>query len=423
MTIGNSSGQATAAAHTGDEAPLDGYVILDFTRVMSGPYCTRLLADMGARVIKIERPGEGDETRYILPQLNPQRTDQSAYFARLNAGKHSVSIDFTKTGAKDLIHDMVRGADVVIENFSPGVMARYGFDEASLRQVKPDLVYCAISGFGQTGPLRSMQAYAHLINAFSGMMELERGGTEAPRASNLQAADVLAGAHAFGAICGALLRRGRTGKGAYIDVSMLECLVAADDINFPALLNNVPVARKPRFGMVVHPIGERYVAMQLGGSPAMWPRLASLMGRPELATDTRFDTPGKRRENWPQIATLVGEWLNGFESMDDAAVALGEARIPGVPMLHPEEVVAHPHMQERGAFPTVNGPAAEPARVTATPFQLDNQPVTPAGPVPYQIGEHNDDVLSGWLGYSLQAIDELRAKGVIGNQADGRPIK
>ncbi|MGB7305962.1 MAG: CaiB/BaiF CoA-transferase family protein [Burkholderiaceae bacterium] len=405
--------EVTPPAHTGDDAPLTGYVVVDFTRVMSGPYCTRLLADLGATVIKIERPGEGDEVRYILPQLNPERTDQSAYFARLNAGKQSVAINFSHPAARQVIHDLVRKADVVIENFSPGVMGKYGFDEPGLRAVKPDLVYCSISGFGQTGPLRSLQAYAHLINAFSGMMELETGGVSAPRASNLQAADVLAGAHAFGSICASLLRRARSGQGAYLDVSMLECLVAADDINFSALLNGATVTRQPRPGMVVHPIGEASLAMQIGGAPTMWPRLTELMGKPELLNDERFANPGARRKNWSALSALIGDWLAGFDSVDQAVELLAQARMPSVPMLKAEDVVAHPHMAARGAFPKVNHPVSGTARVTATPFQLDGQAVVPSGPVPYAIGEHTDAVLGNWLGYSAAQLDELRTQAVI----------
>jgi crotonobetainyl-CoA:carnitine CoA-transferase CaiB-like acyl-CoA transferase len=181
---------AAISSRSTDEGLLAGYKICDFTRVLSGPYCTRLLADLGADVIKIERPGEGDEVRYITPQMDPGANDQSAYFARTNAGKRSVAIDFANPGAREVVLDLVRQADVVVENFSPGVMAKYRFDYESLRAIKPDLVYCSISGFGQTGPLRGLQAYAHLINAFSGMMDLDRGGSFAPRASNLQAADV-----------------------------------------------------------------------------------------------------------------------------------------------------------------------------------------------------------------------------------------
>lgn len=395
-----------------DERLLDGITVIDFTRVLAGPYGTRMLADLGARVIKIERPGEGDEIRHTVLQLDPGRTDQSSYFARLNAGKQSIAIDLAHPQAREVVLDLVRNADVVVENFSPGVMARYGLDDAALRALRPELVYCSISGFGQTGPLSSMQAYAHLINAISGMMDLDRGDEAKPRVAYLQAADVLAGAHAFGAICAALVRRGRSGRGAYLDVSMLECLVAADDITYGALLNGGTVQRQPRIGMVVHPIGARYVAMQSAGAPHLWSRLVALIGRPELATDARFATVIARRANWPALLQILREWLSGFDSVDQAVATLSAARIPAVPMLSPEEVVEHPHMAARSAFPEIDHPARGRVRVTALPFHVDNRPVAPGGPAPYRVGQHTRQVLTG-LGYSAERIEALQSLRVV----------
>ena len=208
------------------DGPLAGVTVLDFTRVLAGPYCTRLLADLGADVLKIERR-EGDDTRRGYVQLEPGREDQATYFVRINVGKRSVALDLTRPEARPVVLDLARASDVVVENFVPGVVARLGCDHATLAAVKPDLVYCSISGFGQSGPWQTLQAFAHIISAVSGLMHLERNADAEPRVSYLQAADVLAGTHAFGAICAALLRRGRTGRGAHLDVSMLECLVAA----------------------------------------------------------------------------------------------------------------------------------------------------------------------------------------------------
>ena len=389
------------------DPPLAGLTVLDFTRVLAGPYCTRLLADLGAHVIKLERPGEGDEIRYTTLQLEPGRNDQSTYYVRLNAGKRGIAVDLAHPLARDVVLDLVRRSDVVVENFSPGVMARYGFDQQSLRAVRPGLVYCAISGFGQSGPLSSMQAYAHLINAISGMMDLDRGGEAAPRVSYLQAADVLAGAHAFGAICAALLRRARNGRGAFIDVSMLECLIAADDITYGAILNGGMVERRPRVGMVVHAVGGRHLALQTSGAPHLWTRLTSLIGKPELRTDARFATPVARRENWNALLQIVRDWLNGFDDVEQALAALTAARVPSVPMLSPEEVIAHPHLAARQAFPAVEHPAAGRVRVTATPFQLDGAPVAPTGPAPHQVGEPTRAVLAEVLGYSRERVDAL----------------
>ena len=402
----------TLSAASPDEPLLAGLTVVDFTRVLAGPYATRMLADLGARVIKIERPGEGDEIRYTVLQLDPGRTDQSSYFARLNAGKQSIAIDLAHPQARDIVLDLVRTADVVVENFSPGVMARYGLDAATLLALRPDLVYCSISGFGQTGPMKSMQAYAHLINAISGMMDLDRGGAAAPRVSYLQTADVLAGAHAFGAICAALLRRGRNGRGAYLDVSMLECLIAADDLTYGSLLNGGAVLREPRIGMIVHPIGERFLAMQSAGAPHLWSRLVALVGRPELETDPRFATVMARRANWPALVDILRETLDRFDSVDEAVEALAAARIPAVPMLRPEEVIELPQLAARSAFPEIPHQGRGRIRVTALPFHVDRRPVAPGGEAPYRVGQHTHEVLAE-LGYDAARIAALQSQRVV----------
>ena len=398
---------------TADDGLLEGYTVIDFTRVLAGPYCTRMLADLGARVIKIERPGEGDEIRYSVMQLDANRTDQSTYYARLNAGKEGIAIDLSRPESREIVLDLVRTADVVVENFSPGLMKRYGFAAESLRAVCPDLVYCSISGFGQTGPLSSMQAYAHLINAISGMMDLDRGGGTEPRAQYLQAADVLAGTQAFGAICAALLRRARTDQGATLDISMLECLIAADDITYQSLLNGGKVERRPRVGMVVHPIQGRHIAVQTVGAPHLWLRLVEIIGKPELATDPRFASPQARRDNWDALLQVYRDWLDQYESADDAVAALSAARVPAVPMLSPEEVVDHPQLVSRQAFPEVKHRGSGSVRITATPIHVDGKPTHPRGSAPYRIGEKTHEVLSDTLGYVDEKIEALRVLGAI----------
>jgi crotonobetainyl-CoA:carnitine CoA-transferase CaiB-like acyl-CoA transferase len=292
-------------------------------------------------------------------------------------------------------------------------MARLGCDYGTLSVIKPDLVYCSISGFGQTGPLASMTAFAHIINAMSGLMELEREPDPLPRVSYLQAADVLAGTHAFGATLAALLRRARTGAGAWLDVSMLECLIAAEDVTFGSVLNGGPVWPGPRAGMVVHRIGQRDLAMQTVGAPQLWSRLLGLLGRPELADDPRFATPIARRQNWPALRQIIVEWLGRFATVDEAVQTLTRARIPAVPVLSPREVTEHPHMIARGAFPAVPHPARGSVRVTATPFRVDGQVPGPRGPAPYRVGEHTRKVLAEILGYAPERIEELRALGAI----------
>ncbi len=394
-------------------APLAGLVVFDFTRVLAGPYCTRLLADLGARVVKVERAGGGDDMRKGHLQLEPGRDDQSSYFTRINVGKESLGLDLGRAETREIVLDLARKADVAVENFAPGVAARLGIDYETLSAAKPDLVYCSISGFGQTGPWRERPAFAHIVNAASGLMHLDQGDAPAPRAQNLQAADVLSGTHAFGAILAALWRRQRTGKGARIDVSMLETLIAADDVSFAAVLNGGEEIGSPRPAMGVYEIGGRHLALQTGGSAELWPRLLEMMDRPELDNDPRFATPQARREHWPLLRDLIGQWLTRFRNVDDAVAALTAARIPAAPVLEPREVIAQPHLLAREAFPEVTHPTRGHVRVTASPYHWDGRPIHPAGPAPYRVGEHSRLVLSGLLGYDAARIDALIASGAV----------
>ena len=394
-------------------SPLDGITILDLTRVLSGPYCTMLLADMGARVIKIERTGPGEETRHNPHQLEAGREDQSTYFVRVNAGKESVAVDLSRPEGLRVVLDLARHADVFIENFTPGVVGRLGCDYAAVQKVKPDIVYCSISGFGQTGPWRLRPAFAHITNAISGLMHLEQGDESNPRASKLQAADMLAATHAATAILGALWRRGRTGRGAHLDVSMLEALVASDSVTYGSVLNGGEEHGNPRPNMVVHKIGDRYVAFQIGGGPELWPRLLKVMQRPEVAGDARFASAERRRKNWRALRQVLGEWLDGFPSVEAALEVLESARVPCAPVLHPAEVIASPHLAERSFFPPIPHPGRGSVRVTASPYHLDGQPVHPQGAAPYRVGEHTRDVLAKLLGYDEARIASLLSSGVV----------
>ena len=396
------------------DLPLEGLTILDLTRVLAGPYCTRLLGDLGARVIKIERPGEGDDQRKSYFQLEGGRRDQSSYFIRVNAGKESVAVDMAKPDGRAIVLDLARHADVMVENFMPGVVAKLGVDYESVKPVKPDIVYCSISGFGQTGPWRSRQAFAHIINAISGLMHLEQGDEPAPRSSNLQAADVLAANHAATAILAAIIRKGRTGRGAHLDVSMLEALVGADSVTYASVLNGGGEQGSPRPGMIVARVGDRYVAMQFVGADALWPRMLGVMGRPELDRDPRFDSSEKRRTNWRLLRPIVEEWLTTFPSSDAALRAMAEARIPCAPVLHPAEVVASAHLAERRFFPAVPHLACGTVRVTGSPYHLDGAPVGPRHGAAYRVGEHTRAVLRDVLRYPDERIDELLRAGVIG---------
>jgi crotonobetainyl-CoA:carnitine CoA-transferase CaiB-like acyl-CoA transferase len=292
-------------------------------------------------------------------------------------------------------------------------MSRLGLDYAATAAVRPGLVYCSISGYGQTGPWRDRPAFAHVVHATSGLMHLERGADEPPRVLYLQAADVLAGTHAFGAIAAALLRRARTGRGAHLDVSMLEALVGAEDISFGSVLNDGPSYPGPRSGMLVEPVGDGWVAFQIVGVLDLWPRLVDLLGRPDLTQDPRFATPIARREHWPELRAIIAAWLGRFASVEEALAVLTAGRIPCARVLWPAEVVAAPHLAARGAFPAVPHRTHGTVRVTASPFHVDGEPTVPGGPAPYRPGEDTRTVLGEVLGYGPDRITDLAHRGIV----------
>lgn len=394
-------------------ALLDGLTVLDFTRVLAGPYCTRLLADLGARVIKVERPVEGDDTRAFYLQLEEGRKDQSSYFVRFNAGKESIAIDLGHPEARGVVLDLARKADVLIENFVPGVMARHGLDYAAVSGANPAIVYCSISGYGQTGPLRNRPAFAHLINAASGAMDLDRQGEPEPRVAYLQSADALAGVHAFGLVLAAVHRRQATGQGAHLDVSMLQSLWGAEDIGIAAALNGGEFNKGPRPGMVIHTIKGRQIAVQFIGGGPTWDRLLATMGADSPIGAARFATPEGRREHWPELRGLICVWLDRFESVDAAVEALSAVRVPCAPVRTMEEVIDHPHMAERQAFSTIPHAARGEVRVTSAPFHVDGAAVPARGAAPYRAGEDTRKVLEGTLGYDAERIDALLRSGAV----------
>ena len=392
---------------------LDGLTVLDFTRVLAGPYCTRLMADLGARVIKVERPEHGDDTRAFYLQLEEGRTDQSSYFVRFNAGKESIAIDLANPEAKAVVMDLARKADVLIENFVPGVMARHGIDYDAVAAASPSIVYCSISGYGQTGPLRDRPAFAHLINAASGAMDLDRQGSPEPRVAYLQSADALAGVHAFGLVLAAINRRQRTGQGAYLDVSMLQSLWGAEDIGIAAALNGGAFTKGPRPGMIIHAVKGRQLSVQFIGGGTTWARLLAVMGADSPVAAARFSTGQGRRDHWPELRQLICDWLDRFESIEAAMKALTAARVPCAPVESIEDVMAHPHMAEREAFTTIPHPARGEVRVTAAPFHIDGEAVHARGAAPYRAGEDTRAVLGQTLGYSSDRIDALVRSGAV----------
>ena len=383
---------------------LDGVRVLDFTSVMAGPFATRMLADLGAEVIKVESL-EGDQVR----ARPPKRDGHSAYFGNLNAGKQSIACNLKSPEIIDLIKQLVATCDVLVENFRPGVMARFGLDFAALAAINSRLIYCSISGYGQTGPKALFPAYAPVIHAASGfdMVNLRyQDGADRPATSGIFIADVLGGTHAFGAIQAALYQRERTGQGQHIDLSMLEAMVGmlvfeTQEAQFPG------DARRPLYTPLKTNDGFIMVAPT---SPRNFEQLSDAVGHPEWRDDPRFLTNADRNANWATLLALTEEWTLE-RSAADAEAILSRHGVPCARYREIGELLDDPQLAARGAFAQVHDGAGA-FKVPNPPFRMSGSRAEARDHVA-RLGEDGAAVL-GALGVSADAVAALRARGDLG---------
>ncbi|WP_188062387.1 CaiB/BaiF CoA transferase family protein [Sphingobium sp. KCTC 72723] len=383
---------------------LDGVRVLDFTSVMAGPFATRMLADLGAEVIKVESL-EGDQVR----ARPPKRDGYSAYFGTLNAGKQSIACNLKSPEILALIKQLVATCDVLVENFRPGVMARFGLDFAALAAINPRLIYCSISGYGQTGPKALHPAYAPVIHAASGfdMVNLRyQDGADRPATSGIFIADVLGGTHAFGAIQAALYQRERTGQGQHIDLSMLEAMVGmlvfeTQEAQFPG------DARRPLYTPLKTSDGFIMVAPT---SPRNFEQLSDAVGHPEWRDDPRFLTNADRNANWATLLALTEEWTME-RSAEEAEAILSRHGVPCARYREIGELLDDPQLAARGAFAQVHDGAGA-FKVPNPPFRMSGSRVEARDHVA-RLGEDGATVLAG-LGVSAEVVAALRARGDLG---------
>lgn len=383
---------------------LDGVRVLDFTSVMAGPFATRMLADLGADVIKVESL-EGDQVR----ARPPKRDGHSAYFGNLNAGKQSIACNLKSPEIIALMKQLVATCDVLVENFRPGVMARFGLDFATLAAINPRLIYCSISGYGQTGPKALFPAYAPVIHAASGfdMVNLRyQDGADRPATSGIFIADVLGGTHAFGAIQAALYQRERTGQGQHIDLSMLEAMVGmlvfeTQEAQFPG------DARRPLYTPLKTNDGFIMVAPT---SPRNFEQLSDAVGHPEWRDDPRFLTNADRNANWATLLALTEEWTLE-RSAADAEAILSRHGVPCARYREIGELLDDPQLAARGAFAQVHDGAGA-FKVPNPPFRMSGSRAEARDHVA-RLGEDGAAVL-GALGVSADAVAALRARGDLG---------
>ncbi len=379
---------------------LDGLRVLDFTTTIAGPHCGRLLADLGAEVIKIEAP-EGD----MMRTRPPLRDGASTSFGQLNAGKKSVALDLKSPRGAEAARRLVATADVVVENFRPGVMRRFGLDYRALEEIKPGIVYCAISGYGQTGPSAELPAYAPVIHAASGydLAQIAHQMEERPPDfCGIYIADVLTGTYAFGAIMAALYQRQLTGEGQLVDVSMLESMLSLTLSEIQAAQFHVAPPGRPIFGPIATRDG---FIMPAIASERSFQNLAAASGHPQWVGDPRFARYTDRRRHWGDLVEELEQWSTTLTTAEVQAI-FDRHGVPSSPYRTVKEAMADPQLAHRGAFAEI---ADAGGRFLALnpPFRL-SAASTAARPFVAALGEHTAEVL-GELGYTAAEIAALGA--------------
>lgn len=393
--------------------PLAGITVLDLTRVLAGPYCTMLLADMGARVIKIERPGRGDDTRAWGP---PFLAGESAYFLSINRNKESVTLDFKRPEGRALLDRLLERADVVAQNFRPGVLDRLGLGYDQIAGRFPRLVYCSISGFGQTGPDRDRVGYDAVVQAESGLMSLTGSPDGPPYRPGIAVADIAAGMFAAHGIVLALYHRERTGRGQHVDVAMLDSLVAM--LAYQAGIYFATGSSPSRMGNR-HPTivpYETFTAadgdfMLAVGTDEQWRKFCRVIGREELADDPRFATNRQRVTHYDELRPILADVL-ARRPRHTWLECLAAAGIPGGSVRQVGEALADRQLQSRAMVEELPHPVAGPLKLLGIPVKLSASPghVRSAPPL---LGQHTESVLRVDLGLSRGEIDRLRDAGVI----------
>jgi len=391
--------------------PLVGVRVLDLTRVLAGPYTTMLLADLGAEVVKVEEPGVGDEARRVGPFLD----EVSAYFVSINRGKKGLTLNLKAEAGRRLLLDLVRQADILVENYRPGVMQRLGLDYETLKVTQPALVYAACSGFGQSGPYAHRGAYDMIVQGMGGIMSItgELGGT--PVRVGTSIGDIAAALFTTIGILAALSHARATGQGQLVDVGMLDCQVA--------ILENA-IVRHLATGEIPGPLGSRHPSIApfeafpasdghviLAVGTKQWERFCHAIDRPDLVAHPHFATNALRAEHVNELTEIlapitrrksVAAWVSEME-------AIG---VPCGPVNSVDRVVQDPQVKAREMLVEVQDAEVGPVTVAGLPIKLSLTPGKVAARAP-RLGEHTEDVLAEWLSLPPDSITRLRADGII----------
>lgn len=395
------------------ELPLEGYRVLDLSRILAGPYCTMILGDQGAEVIKVERPDTGDDTRTWGP---PFAGGESAYYLCCNRNKKSIAVDLKAKQGRELVQELARTSDVFIENFTPGLIKKLGLGYETLRKINPRLVYASISAYGQDGPYRDRPGYDMVLSAVGGLMYItgERDGN--PCKVGVAITDVLTGVYASGAITSALLWRERSGKGQHLDISLLDTQVSG----LANIASNYLVAGKEakRWGTAHESIipyqvfnaKDRPIAIA-AANQKLWSSFCIALGKWEWVDDILFESNPKRVENRDKLLPLIEAELVK-KTCDEWMDILVKAAVPCGPVNDMEHLFADPQVKHRNMIAEVPHPTIGTLRLGGVPIKYSETPGSIRRHPPL-LGEHTDEVLAELMEYSTEKIEALRAEGVV----------
>lgn len=398
--------------------------VIDLTRILAGPWCAQNLADLGAEVIKVERPDGGDDTRSwgppYLHNTQGEATSEAAYYLTANRGKQAITIDIATPEGQQIVRDLVANADVVLENYKVGQLKKYGLDYDSLKQIKPDLVYCSITGFGQTGPYAQRAGYDFIIQGMGGLMSLTGESDDlpggGPQKAGVAICDLMTGMYATVAVLAALTHRDRSGEGQYIDMSLLDVQVAMlANMGSNYLTSHTVPKRWGNAHANIVPYQTFATAdghiIVAAGNDSQYRKFVSLGNCPELADDERFRTNPQRVQHRKELIPLLAQMVKTKTKAEWIAL-LEENGVPCGPINNLQEVFEHPQVNAREMKVTLPHPSAGEVTLVNNPIKMASTPIQASLPPPL-LGQHTDAILKNLLGYSDQQILALKAQKII----------
>ncbi len=396
------------------EQILAGIRILDFTRALAGPTCTRLFSELGAEVIKVESAPEGDTTR----RVSKLRNERSLYYVQQSLNKKSLCLDLRKPEGIELLRELVKKCDVVVENFKPGVITAMGLGFAALQAIKPDIILCSISALGQTGPLSAKPGYDYIAQAYAGVTSMIGDPDDAPSIPLLGIGDVLTGTHGAFAVAAALLYRARTGKGKHIDIALLDAYYHCHEVNVHQISGSYGAIKPKRGGRHLSYLCPAGVFRGTGGDITImgflhhWQDLCRAMERPDLTEDPKYINDQMRLSRRDEVVEMVESWLKTFPDVGSAEARLDAFNVPCAPILSVEETVSHPHFIARGTVRTVNDRLAGEFEIPGMPIKFMGEEANQPFEAP-TLGQHNAEILRSVLGKNEEEINELTQGGIL----------